>query len=212
MPALGPRELGCSTWWDPVLESGLCPHTSEPVERVSHIASPLASLSTPSLPEPPRDLFCREASWPLLPLTLACADPQLCAACLPWEGQPGLASQIRAQVAPLASPCSPAPSAALPHPILPPRPLAHLPQAAWPLGSLRRTADLPGPPLQHTSPDPPVHCQAHPPRARPGRPEKAWSGGVTSLWPHLIRTLSPWQPLPRAPSPSCLDACCRGPE
>lgn len=180
---------------------------------------PLASLSPPLASQSPHEtLFCREASWPLLLLTLACADPQLCAACLPWEAasqvslprfeprwlprhhraSPALFSCSAPPHSPTQTTCPPAPGR-----LASGEPETHC-------GSARS-------PAQHTSPDPSGPLPGPPSVARPGRPEKAWSGGVTSLlWPHqgydpvTLAAASP-EPLPQLPGrPACLGAPSEG--
>lgn len=204
MPALGPRELGPSVVGSGPRVWGLCPHTPEPVVRVSHIASRwLRSLH----PKPPRAPTRPSSAgrlpgpscsspWPALTLSSVqpvCPGKQPARSRFP-DSTPGGSPGITLLPQPS--------SAALPHPILPPRPLAHLPQAAWPLGSLSRTADPPGPLPNTPAPTPPVHCQAHPPwqgqagLKKPGQvASHPFSGHTKDM------TLSPWQPPPQSPLP-----------
>ena len=208
MPGLGPRELGPSMVGSGPRVWGLRPHTPEPVLRVAHSASRRPRSLHPQASQSPRmTLFsCPGASCRLLLPTPACADPQLCAACLPWEAASQVSlPRLGPRWHPWHHPTSPAPfsRSALPHSptqtACPPAlGLLASREPETPCGSTQS-------PALHTSPIPPGPAPGPPSAARPGWPEKAQSDGVTSfLRPHqghdpvTLAAASPETPLPAA--------------
>lgn len=146
---------------------------------------------------------CREASWPLLLPTLACADPQLCAACLPWEAaSPVSLPRLGSRWHPWHHPTSPAPFSRSAPPHSPTQ--TACPRAPGRLASGEpETYGGPTRSLPHTAaPSLPVHCQARPSRrgqAGLKKPGQMVSHPFSSHTKDM--TLSPWQLPPQSPLP-----------